>query len=999
MTRRFTMWLRMTILGVGALACVGRPHDALAQALKDVRTPDTPLVLKAQGSFFVGGDKVAQTQSQLGDLGPGGTITVNQMYVRFMVPQEGDRVPVVMVHGATLTGKSWETTPDGRMGWDEYFVRKGHAVYVPDQVGRGRSGFNQARFNDARAGAARADSLPRWIRFSDEVVWPNFRFGTRAGAPFPDTQFPVAAVDELSKQGVPDVSFGGVPVPNPTFKALSDLAAQLNGAVLMGHSQSGAFPLAAALLDPAAAKGLVLVEPGGCPSALTDEQVRTIATIPILAVFGDHRDIPTGIGIRPSWQLSFEGCQALIDRINAACGRAQMYDPAARGTRGNSHMIMQDRNNLEIADVILQWIDREVGRRRKPSGGALRLEDYAALPITADNTNDNTRAQLARVNFMREEPGGRRFFVNDLNGPLYVLDKQTKLFTTYLDFNGADGRPGLFRKFTFARNFAAGLTNFIFDPDYARNGVFYTLHMEDPSVSAPAAPRDGVVPGLDLTGYATTPALETPTVDGRIEREVVLIEWTDRNPSNTTFEGTARELLRLQEPLPIHPLGEMTFNPAARPGDPDWRVLYLGSGDGGSGEQRDSRRLNPQRLDTFVGKILRIIPDLRLHAASSTVSENGRYRIPKDNPFSAVAGARGEIWAYGLRNPHRLAWDVDPARPRTPTLLAFNIGLATWETVVVVRRGANYGYPLREGTQSMSSANGMGSLPARDVIPVQISDTVARGEVRPTYPVIQYPHSRDAGGDAIAGGYVYRGKLIPQLRNKLLFGDITTGRIWYANRADVQAADDGNPRTTAPIHEINADLRRVTEVTYRKRGGAGAALPGMGAVAGRGRVDFRFAMDGDGELYILTKSDGMIRKVVGADVAASDTRAASVSTPRRGPNVADASAAAARNPVASTQASIAAGKRAYDANCASCHGSRAQGAVKAGISISIIEEQGGKQPPDLTDGQWDHGSGDGDVFRVIKWGLPPTMMAGFEDRIPDRDIWSIVNYLRTLRPQ
>ena len=188
----------------------------MAQALKDVQTPDTPLVLKAQGSFFVGGEKVEQTQGELGDLGPGGHITVNQMYVRYMVPQGADgNVPVVMVHGATLTGKSWETTPDGRMGWDEYFVRKGHPVYVPDQVGRGRSGFNQAVFNDVRAGSVPPSNLPRWIRFSDEVVWPNFRFGSKPGAPYADSQFPVTAVDELSKQGVPDVSFGGVPTPEP----------------------------------------------------------------------------------------------------------------------------------------------------------------------------------------------------------------------------------------------------------------------------------------------------------------------------------------------------------------------------------------------------------------------------------------------------------------------------------------------------------------------------------------------------------------------------------------------------------------------------------------------------------------------------------------------------------------------------------------------------------------------------------------------------------------
>ncbi len=369
---------------------------------------------------------------------------------------------------------------------------------------------------------------------------------------------------------------------------------------------------------------------------------------------------------------------------------------------------------------------------------ALELQDYASLPITADNTNTNTRAQLARVNFLRDEPGGRRFFVNDLNGPLYILDKQTKKFTTYLDFNGRGGRPGLFPKFTFEANFATGLTNFLFDPDYAKNGVFYTLHMEDPATDAPAAPKAGVVAGLDLSGYTTTPAIPTPTVEGRIEREVVLIEWKDRNPANATFEGTARELLRLQHPMPIHPLGEMTFNPVARPGDPDWRVMYLGAGDSGSGEQRDSRRLNPQRLDTLVGKILRIVPDLREHTGTSTVSENGRYRVPNDNPFSTLEGARKEIWAYGLRNPHRLVWDVDPARPNAPTLLAFNIGLVTWETVVVIHKGANYGYPLREGTQSMSSTNGMGAIPDDDTIPIQISDTVARGTVKPTYPVIQY---------------------------------------------------------------------------------------------------------------------------------------------------------------------------------------------------------------------------------------------------------------------
>src|SRR4029079_18928383 len=107
---------------------------------------------------------------------------------------------------------------------------------------------------------------------------PNFRFGAAAGQPFPDTQFPLAAMDELSKQGVPDM-FRGTTATS-TIKALSELATQLNGAVVMGHSQSGVFPLQAALLNPNVMKGLVLVELGSCPSTYTDDQFKALTTMP-----------------------------------------------------------------------------------------------------------------------------------------------------------------------------------------------------------------------------------------------------------------------------------------------------------------------------------------------------------------------------------------------------------------------------------------------------------------------------------------------------------------------------------------------------------------------------------------------------------------------------------------------------------------------------------------------------------------------------------------------
>jgi hypothetical protein len=125
-------------------------------------------------------------------------------------------------------------------------------------------------------------------------------------------------------------------------------------------ASAGPFPLEAALLNRASTKALVLVEPGRCPDTYADDQFKVLAAVPILVVFGDHRDTPTGIGIRPSWRLSFESCQALISRVKAAGGDTQMLSPAETGVHGNSHMIMQDKNHLQIADLILQWIDDRV---------------------------------------------------------------------------------------------------------------------------------------------------------------------------------------------------------------------------------------------------------------------------------------------------------------------------------------------------------------------------------------------------------------------------------------------------------------------------------------------------------------------------------------------------------------------------------------------------------------------------------------------------------------
>jgi hypothetical protein len=502
----------------------------------------------------------------------------------------------------------------------------------------------------------------------------------------------------------------------------------------------------------------------------------------------------------------------------------------------------------------------------------LELKDFATLPITGNIEGaGQVDGMLARVNSVREEPGGAgRLFVTDMNGPIYILDKKTKALTTYIDFNGSGERPGIFERLYHDPGYSSGISQFQFDPEYRRNGRFYTVHMESPALPGSQRPDTTNLPGLTFGpfGYEPTAAVGTP---GPINFESVLIEWTDTNLRNVTFEGSAREILRVQLNGRIHPMGELVFHPTARSGDPEWRVMYVGIGDGGAGESRTVIRPNPQRLDTLVGKILRIIPDRAEHAATSTLSDNGRYRIPNDNPFVSKPGVKKEIWAYGLRNPHRLSWAADPSDARRQHLIAAVIGLRTWEMVSIIRKGANYGYSQREGNQLLQPDNVIAPLPAVDKIAVQIGAEVTDEIVAPTYPVVQYGHVPE-GGDGIGSGYVYTGKALPALRGKYVFSDLSTGRVWYADWKEMLAADDANPATMAQMHEvklywndrIHDTFTSIAQAAYQARGGKDPDLPGRGTVSGSRRADARFALDAAGELFVYSKTDGMIRQVVSA---------------------------------------------------------------------------------------------------------------------------------------
>ncbi len=170
-----------------------------------------------------------------------------------------------------------------------------------------------------------------------------------------------------------------------------------------------------------------------------------------------------------------------------------------------------------------------------------------------------------------------------------------------------------------------------------------------------------------------------------------------------------------------------------------------------------------------------------LRIQPNAVSAATPYSIPSDNPFASSSftseSAKGEIWAYGFRNPHRLSWD-----PTSDKLIVDNIGLHSYEEVNFVEPGKNYGYSSLEGTQVLGTNNQVNNNPLPASLPLTISPGNTAGTIIPTYPVVEYSHK---DGDSVSSGFVYRGSAIPELDGKYVFGDITTGRLFYVDYAEM----------------------------------------------------------------------------------------------------------------------------------------------------------------------------------------------------------------------
>jgi hypothetical protein len=279
------------------------------------------------------------------------------MYVQYRIPKTVSHLPVIMVHGSGHTGVTYETTPDGREGWATYFARKNFPVYVVDHAGRGRSGFDPTVLNRAKQ-EKNAELLPSIPLTTRERAYPNFLIGAKYPTPYPGQQFPVEAQDQYFAQLVPNTETtlpgGGA----NTVNALAALVDKIGPAIVMVHSQSGGYGLDLIRKRPDKVAAFVDIE-GSCGPLTQDDVTGAFHKVSTLMVFGDYTVGASG----PNGDERRDQCTKSAAAINAAGGTAKFMLLPDLGIKGNSHMLMMDKNNIQIADLIIAWLDQSGAKK------------------------------------------------------------------------------------------------------------------------------------------------------------------------------------------------------------------------------------------------------------------------------------------------------------------------------------------------------------------------------------------------------------------------------------------------------------------------------------------------------------------------------------------------------------------------------------------------------------------------------------------------------------
>ncbi|KAA0992830.1 PQQ-dependent sugar dehydrogenase [Dyadobacter aurulentus] len=419
------------------------------------------------------------------------------------------------------------------------------------------------------------------------------------------------------------------------------------------------------------------------------------------------------------------------------------------------------------------------------SGLKIELEDFVTIPFSSE------KMPRTRIAFTRPGPqADGSIYVSDQRGIIYKL--QNKQINTFLDI-----RP-LVADFINEPGLGTGLGSFAFHPDYLRNGLIYITHTE----TFKGKPAD----------YEFNDTI-------KVAMQWVVSEWKINDVKSTVFEGTRRELLRINVPGAVHGIQEIAFQPGIDKKHPDYGLLYIGIGDGSSTISGYPELCHT--LKSPLGTILRIDPLGRN-------SRNKQYGIPKSNPFVTKKDRDiyKEIYAYGFRNPHRMTW-------YNGKLFCAEVSEANFEEINVVVKGGDFGWNIREGNYGISFKD------LKNVFKIDNPDSLQFIK-----PFALYDHY---DGNAISGGHVYDGN-IAALKNKYIFGDITSGKLFYINM-DKKLSDPAIYELGISVEGKNKSLVEIT---------------------GSKRVDVRIEYDRlTKEMYIMTKPDGKIRRIKNAFVEAT----------------------------------------------------------------------------------------------------------------------------------
>ncbi len=424
-------------------------------------------------------------------------------------------------------------------------------------------------------------------------------------------------------------------------------------------------------------------------------------------------------------------------------------------------------------------------------------------------------------------------FFSNRDGQIYEVNLKSGSVSEFFDLTVAGVAPAF--EVSGPRS-GRGLRGLAFHPDFNAPGrpgygKFYTAQQE--------------MLGSGPATRALDPAWASSSV-----QDSVVVEWTFAHALGAVDATSYRQVYRVQMPYGDHVLQQIAFNPATPPEDPDYGLLYIPIGDGGGpqagGPGVDGNRVGQSTTDALAA-IVRIDP----------LADGGQpFRVPATNPFVDDPGTLDEIYAYGFRHPQTIGFD-----PADGRLFSGDISQNNIEEINLVIPAANYGWGVREGTylytdqrlpadgqqadtslvevlwdasQTISIARDDGTT-GEELIASRMADAF-------TYPVTQFDHLNNEidGRSAVAGGYVARGALAPELEGLYLFGNLSTDQVFYV--AANQLVDDQQP---------------VSPQLLEFRDAAGTRVE-VGELIGAERTLMRFGQDARGEVYLFSQLTGQI---------------------------------------------------------------------------------------------------------------------------------------------